>query len=148
MKRAVIFVLVIMLCLSFAGCNDELSKEDIISLVNNNKDTILQDVSEGDFSNCEKIPKIKEITKHDNYVEFYCGGKGMGGETSYCGFYYFANDDLQAVLNVLAQLIGGADTDVEVTAEGNGYIWRAAEGDNSLYVEKIDNNLYYYYQSY
>ena len=148
MKRAVIFVLVIMLCLSFAGCNDELSKEDIISLVNNNKDTILQDVSEGDFSNCEKIPKIKEITKHDNYVEFYCGGKGMGGETSYCGFYYFANDDLQAVLNVLAQLIGGADTDVEFTTEDNGYIWRAVEGDNSLYVEKIDNNLYYYYQSY
>lgn len=148
MKRAVIFVLVIMLCLSFAGCNDELSKEDIISLVNNNKDTILQDVSEGDFSNCEKIPKIKEITKHDNYVEFYCGGKGMGGETSYCGFYYFANDDLQTVLNELAQLIGGADTDVEFTAEGNGYIWRAAEGDNSLYVEKIDNNLYFYYQSY
>ena len=148
MKRAVIFVLVIMLCLSFAGCNDELSKEDVISLVNDNKDTILQDVSEGDFSNCEKIPKIKEITKHDNYVEFYCGGKGMGGETSYCGFYYFANDDLQAVLNVLAQLIGGADTDIEFTAEGSGYIWRAAEGDNSLYVEKIDNNLYYYYQSY
>ena len=148
MKRAVIFVLVIMLCLSFAGCNDELSKEDIISLVNNNKDTILQDVSEGDFSNCEKIPKIKEITKHDNFVEFYCGGKGMGGETSYCGFYYFANDDLQAVLNVLAQLIGGADTDVEFTTEDNGYIWRAVEGDNSLYVEKIDNNLYYYYQSY
>ena len=148
MKRVVIFVLVIMLCLSFAGCNDELSKEDIISLVNNNKDTILQDVSEGDFSNCEKIPKIKEITKHDNYVEFYCGGKGMGGETSYCGFYYFANDDLQAVLNVLAQLIGGADTDVEFTTEDNGYIWRAVEGDNSLYVEKIDNNLYYYYQSY
>ena len=148
MKRAVIFVLVIMLCLSFAGCNDELSKEDIISLVNDNKDTILQDVSEGDFSNCEKIPKIKEITKHDNYVEFYCGGKGMGGETSYCGFYYFANDDLQTVLNELAQLIGGADTDVEFTAEGNGYIWRAAEGDNSLYVEKIDNKLYFYYQSY
>ena len=148
MKRAVIFVLVIMLCLSFAGCNDELSKEDIISLVNDNKDTILQDVSEGNFSDCEKIPKIKEITKHDNYVEFYCGGKGMGGETSYCGFYYFANDDLQAVLNVLAQLIGGADTDIEFTADGNGYIWRAAEGDNSLYVEKIDNNLYYYYQSY
>ena len=110
MKRAVIFVLVIMLCLSFAGCNDELSKEDVISLVNDNKDTILQDVSEGNFSDCEKISEIKEITKHDNYVEFYCGGKGMGGETSYCGFYYFANDDLQTVLNELAQLIGGADT--------------------------------------
>ena len=48
----------------------------------------------------------------------------------------------------LAQLIGGADTDIEFTADGNGYIWRAAEGDNSLYIEKIDNNLYYYYQSY
>ena len=148
MKRAVIFVLVIMLCLSFAGCNDELSKEDVISLVNDNKDTILQDVSEGNLSDCEKISEIKEITKHDNYVEFYCGGKGMGGETSYCGFYYFANDDLQTVLNELAQLIGRADTDIEFTAEGSGYIWRAAEGDNSLYIEKIDNNLYYYYQSY
>ena len=148
MKRAVIFVLVIMLCLSFAGCNDELSKEDVFSLVNDNKDTILQDVSEGDFSDCKKIAEIKEITKYDNFVEFYCGGKGMGGETSYCGFYYFANDDLQAVLDELAQLIGGADTDVEFTVDCNGYIWRAAEGDNSLYVEKIDNNLYYYYQSY
>ena len=39
-------------------------------------------------------------------------------------------------------------TDIEFTADGNGYIWRAAEGDNSLYIEKIDNNLYYYYQSY
>lgn len=82
--------------------------------------------------------ELREVIGDDYFIQRF----------SYCGFYYFANDDLQAVLNVLAQLIGGADTDIEFTADGNGYIWRAAEGDNSLYIEKIDNNLYYYYQSY
>ena len=55
MKRLIVLITAMILCFSLAGCNDELSKEDIISLVNDNKDTILQDVSEGDFSDCEKV---------------------------------------------------------------------------------------------
>ncbi len=144
MKKAITCFCVLLLAVSaiLSGCNgnDEMSKDEIISLVLTNKESLLNDISKENYENCKRIPEIKEVNVHDHYIEFYCGGSGMGGETTYSGFCYFDAHVQQNIFDMLEQR--------SYVREGDGYIWRQADGDNIIYIEQITEAFYYYYLEY
>lgn len=139
MKKTITCFCVLILAVSaiLSGCNDKISKDEIISLVLTNKESLLNDISDENFENCKRIPEIKEVNVFDGYIEFYCGGSGAGGETDYSGFYYFGTLDLQEIFDTLGQH--------DFVREGDGYIWRQADGDNIVYIEQITEAFYYYH---
>lgn len=122
----------------YCELNDNLSKKEIFNLVNKNYAIILEDIKENDFSDSEKIKGIKDISCSESYIDFYCGGRGMGSETSYFGFYYSEKNAIDVKENfdypkgeVLKQ-------------DGKGYSWDEVDGDNRFYVEKIMDGFFYY----
>ena len=131
---------------------DRFTKDEVFSLVHEHENTILDDihkmlVAEDGFpdhvpaehlQNSRKIIEIKDISIASNYLKFYCGGAGMGGQTSYSGFYYFVSAD------AFNEYIGRCG----YTHEGNGYIRRELDGDNESYLEPITDNFYYYEEKY
>jgi len=70
----------------------------------------------------------------DSSINFYCGGRGLGSETSYYGFFYSADDDMTAIWCSGSPL----------TRKGKGWEYQQPDGDNSYYTEKIADHFYYY----
>lgn len=122
-----------------AGLSDNLSKRQIFNLVEKHSEVILADITENNFDDTLSIKGIKDIKFKDEAIDFYCGGSGMGSETSYYGFYYSENDEPIG-------MFGGTNISgsFELTPEGNGYIYREENSDNSFYTEKIISGFYYY----
>ena len=133
--------------LILTGCSDRATKAEIFALVEENRSTIIENIQTCQLDNGKKISIVKETTPHDGYIDFYCGGSGMGGQTSYCGFYYFENDELENVQACLGKLIAG-DHGVTFVPHGDGYVWEENDGDNMLYFEKIADHFYYYEQKF
>lgn len=139
MKKAITCFCILLLAVSaiLSGCSDKISKDEIISLVLTNKELLLNDISNEDFGNCKKLSEIKEVNVYDDHIEFYCGGSGAGGETTYSGFYYFGSLNQQEIFDALGQH--------DFVREGKGYIFRQTDGDNVIYIEPITEAFYYYY---
>ena len=119
--------------------NKSLSKNEIFDLVNKNYLIILNDIAIQDFQETSKLEGILDIYTQNGVLDFYCGGKGFGDSTSYCGFYYSEND---LPIGVWC----GAKTHEtdELITDGNGYTYREPEGDNRYYTERIREKFYYY----
>lgn len=117
-----------------------LSKKEIFEIVNENHFEITQAIETDDFENVEKIKGIEEILPEENYIDFYCGGKGIGSETSYYGFYYSKNNAIDDTKGI------NYPKDAELIPVGKGFSWNETGGDNRFYVEKIIDN-YFYYES-
>ena len=73
----------------------------------------------------------------ENYIDFSCGGAGVGSGTQYYGFFYSAEDNLTA-------WNGGACPADALYAWGSGYKYTQTDGDNAYYVEKIAEHFFYY----
>ena len=117
-----------------------LSKKEIFEIVNENHFEITQAIETDDFENVEKIKGIEEISPEENYIDFYCGGKGIGSETSYYGFYYSKNNVIDDTKGI------NCPKDAVLIPDGKGFSWNETGGDNRFYVEKIIDN-YFYYES-
>lgn len=111
------------------------------------------DGCDGELKDHLRIPLskgIKKITFSDNKIHFDCGGYGMGSETGYTGFYYLLPDKgdsihiSQGVANM--SVLGYGDT--RFTPEGNGWRYQETNGDNTVYIENIAGNFYYYFEEY
>lgn len=144
MKRLLLILFSAVFVLSCSSCgifNDKADKEDIIELVVENRETLIECIESGDYSELDrfKYRKILEIDVNETSVDFYCGGSGFGPSTSYCGFFYSAEGSMRDVW--CAPLFSA------LTPEGDGYIWREHGGDNSYYVQPICDN-FFYYESY
>lgn len=118
------------------------TKQEIFDLVNENSIAILEDIKNYDFDNTEKLKGIKAISPHEGFIDFYCGGAGIGSATSYYGFYYSENNAIDAMQNIEYPMGG------ELNPDGNGYLWKERDGDNKFYVEKIMDKFYYYESHY
>jgi hypothetical protein len=106
------------------------SKTKIIAYVKNNQEQLLK-VAE---SNEEfKSSMVEDVNRHYDVVDFECGGKGMGSETYYCGFYY-SKDDKPSTVWFAGDIIIFND----------GWSSTAESGDNTYYTEKITDNWYFY----
>ena len=71
-------------------------------------------------------------------IDFSVGGLGLAPSSTYWGFYY-TPDDVP---------IGIDGSDVLLSPDGNGWIWKEPNGDNFQYIEKICNNWYGYKASF
>ena len=71
----------------------------------------------------------------DGYIEFYCGGVGIGSNTGYYGFYYSTNNEVNGLWFI---------DEKELIFNGIGYLYKEKDGDNTYYTEKITDNFYYY----
>ncbi|MBQ8323577.1 MAG: hypothetical protein IJY89_04580 [Clostridia bacterium] len=133
MKKA--FCLLFALCLCLTSCGMP-GKEEIRELVLENRELLESCAEKGDFAEAAFL--VGSISESEKYVDFSCGGKGMGGETAYCGFFYIPSDD---PLDFFGKL----------TPSGEGYLWvewEHGEGDNTVYLEKIFDCFYYYELTY
>jgi hypothetical protein len=145
-KKITIFFIIFSITVALSACkpfSDNLSKDQIFTLVNQNQELLNNAVSDiyssglSDDDIIKSVKKLKgldEITVKDDIINFDCGGSGFGSSTSYYGFYYTKNENLTAIW-----CCGGA-----VVPDGKGWSWKESNGDNSYYTEKISDNFYYY----
>lgn len=137
-KRMLIILLAVVLAVVLfifslpSFLNDNLSKKQIFKLVNDNYDVLTECVQSGDYDQALKIKGIKSTYAFDDAIEFSCGGKGMGSQTSYYGFYYSTDDKLS-----------GLDFHSGVSGY-DSFSYKEENGDNSYYTEKICDHFYYY----
>ena len=117
-------------------------KNEIIELVNENQIEITNAIENNNFENIEKIKGIEDITVEENYIDFYCGGKGIGSATSYYGFYFSKDNAIDVKENI--EYPRGAT----LQKDGKGYSWDEPDGDNRFYVEKIIDGFFYYESHY
>lgn len=85
--------------------------------------------------------EVPFINADEKLVEFSCGGAGIGSATSYVGFYYSPNDDMN-------ELWCAPPFFSSLTPSGNGFEWHEQNGDNSYYTEHICEHFYYYEASF
>lgn len=94
---------------------------------------------------------------NDERMEFYCGGYGMGSETGSEGFLYslsatIAEKDEQTGEIDLSFLgyynIGADDRMMKFFPDGDGWRWNEVDGDNTVYIEHIVGDFYYYFEEY
>lgn len=139
MQKILKTIIVIFLILFCSGCllRDNLEKENIFEVVQENKKVILQDIKNNNYKQTLKINGIKEINPktEDGYIEFYCGGVGIGSNTGYYGFYYSTSNEVNGLWFI---------DEKELIFNGIGYLYKEKDGDNTYYTEKITDNFYYY----
>ena len=117
-------------------------KNEIFELVEKNQIEITDAIEKNNFENIEKIKGIENITVEENYIDFDCGGKGIGSETSYYGFYYSEDNEIDVKANI--EYPKGET----LKPDGKGYSWDELDGDNRFYVEKIIDGFFYYESHY
>ena len=106
-------------------------------MLNKNKENIIEAVQNNDFEQIKKISGIQNVYVGDDYIDFSCGGSGMGSSTHYYGFFYSIDDNLTAWNS-------GAYSEEELVKNGNGFLWKEKYGDNTYYVERIGEHFFYY----
>ncbi len=111
--------------------DNSLSKKEIFVLVNENYSVILDDVSEKEFSDTEKIEGIQEIYDKTQIVDFYCGGTGIGSATNYYVFYYSSDNNPKAIFagTIISEI-------PNFQIEKNGFFIKNSNDDNYYYTEK------------
>lgn len=139
MKKIVGVVCLFLMIGTLISCSSGLTeKEDIINLFSKNETLFIEAVQTKNFERVENIRGIQSVTvsEYPDYIDFSCGGYGMGSQTGYYGFFYSPDDNVTAV-----DVAGPRD---ELVEDGNGYRWEEKNGDNIYYVEQIGDHFFYY----
>lgn len=164
--------------LILATKDDCMGKEEIIKYVTQNHEKIEAAVSDfinenpyadGDIAELIDIPKcdgIKTIYFHkkedffpinDERIQFECGGYGLGSATGYAGFYYSLSGTTietnvktgAANMSFLGYYTRGAGgNNYKFIPNGEGWRWKEVDGDNTVYIEHIVGDFYYYLEEY
>ena len=71
-------------------------------------------------------------------VEFLTKGSGLGPVTTYEGFYYSEND----------VPVGFQGVELDFIQDGDGWIWREANGDNCDQTERISEHWFWFKMSF
>ena len=138
------FFAIIMILFLMMTSSDNLSKQQIFTLVQGNHEYLQECVDAKDYERAETISGIKSVRSSSwpedgFYVEFFCGGAGIVPASSYYGFYYSPGDIPLAV---------DATQTKNLRPDGNGFGWQEkwerSDGDNSYYTERIMECWYYY----
>ena len=143
MRKRTLFILGAILILLLAACSRNLTdKSRIISLFRKNESTFLSAVETGDFSAVSRLRGIREITTRgdEGEIEFFCGGRGLIPASSYYGILYVSGGE--------EVFLRAAEASPEWSAEGAGWRYRQAEGDNDFYYEPLGQGFYYYEEHY
>lgn len=119
--------------------SNNLSKGEIVKLVEEYSDVILADIKENNFEDTLAIKGVTDVRMH-NVIDIQCGGKGFGSATSYYGFYYSESDEPIVIFNGYISNVNGN----ELIFENKGYFYSEMNSDNSYYTERISDGFYYY----
>lgn len=154
MKKAGVAAACLLLALFLTGCgdlwgilvfrwmathdDDRADKNEIFAYVQENEARLLVCIEQNDFSSLSGSSVIRSVDTRSGYLDFFCGGAGMGPDTAYRGFFYSEEDDLRAVW--CAPHLEEKD----LTPRGEGFYWKESGGDNTYYVEHICGHFYYY----
>ena len=141
MKRIFVFVLVIILVFTLAGCR-KTPKEDVFSLVEKKYDTILKACEEKDTDALLSIKGITKVNIVDGYVLVFCKGTGISVSSQDYGFYY-SKENSPVAIDCNLDIVCEADG---LTPEGNGF--QCIVNENTFYTEHIEGNIYFYSNAY
>ena len=141
MKRIFVFVLVIILVFTLAGCR-KTPKEDVFSLVEKKYDTILKACEEKDTDALLSIKGITKVNIVDGYVLVFCKGTGISVSSQDYGFYY-SKENSPVAIDCNLDIVCEADG---LTPEGNGF--QCIVNENTFYTERIEGNIYFYSNAY
>ena len=133
----VVFVVAMAGVCAFYLKDNSLTKEQIFALVENEQ-VRLTEIACSDAPQETKRPLgVRKITVVDGTVDFYCGGSGMGSESSYYGFYYAPDGEPDAVFCGTRFAAAG-----DLRPDGEGCAVQAEE--NTYYTQAIGGGFYYY----
>ena len=145
MKRAAVWILLACVLVSCTGCGDVWLKrrERVFGIVQENCDVLLADVAKADFTASAAIDGIEDVYPEWtfgelDFVEYSCGGAGLGSSTAYYGFYYSREDDLDRIWCAGTPLV----------PSGDGFLYEQPDGDNRYYTERIVDHFFYYEAAY
>ena len=149
-KRLLTIVFIICSFVILSGCmgNDEKSFDSINKSFLQDFSVIDAAVKNEQYDDATSLRWIKSVDVSDGYVDFYCGGSGMGSQTNYTGFFFTPDDDPLAMWpkNDSAHYVMTAADFIETE---NGWEYRErdhnAGGDNVFIVRKLAPCYYYYY---
>ena len=158
MKKLLCILLVLCMLFSLSSCaekiigsavflflvvtgDDSADKDEVFEFVCEKEEELLKAIEDAEFSAFENKGFIKSIDVNETYVDFSCGGAGIGSGTSYVGFYYSPNDDMTVVW------CAPFSTN-SLIPSGNGFKWQEQNGDNQYYTEHICGHFYYYEASF
>lgn len=81
------------------------------------------------------IDKLKSVRIEGAIINLYFGGRGIIPSGACSGVYYFPNDNIADAESIYNHVF---------ERSGDGWIYRPETGDDSFYVERICENLWYY----
>lgn len=119
-------------------CGELTDQKTITGICLNNKEIFQTAVDTGDYSEVEKLEGIRDVTEHDDYIEFYCGGTGMGSNTNYYGILYSELD-----VSLIAPTNG-----YTVTREGGVVRIEEDRGDNLFIYTSLGDGFWFYEEHY
>ena len=145
-KRLLACVLAICSVLTLSGClgNDEKSFDSVYKHFLRDGEVIASAVENGRPEDALSLRWIESADESDGYVDFSCGGSGIGSQTNYTGFFYTPGDDPLAMWRKSgsAAISGFQETE-------DGWEYRESEhgvgGDNVFLVRKLAPCYYYYH---
>ena len=151
--RMIGFVLVICSLLMLSGCmgNDEIAFDSVNKHFLQDHDVIDAAVKQEQYDDAESLNWIKSVDVYGGYVDFYCGGRGMGSQTAYSGFFFTSDDDPLAMWRNNKR--GRHDmTAADFVETADGWEYRESDhrygGDNVFIIRKLVPCYYYYYLHY
>ena len=148
-KRFLTIALMICCMAMLSACmgNDEKSFDSLNKSFLRDFSVIEAAVMNEQYDDATSLGWIKSVDVSDGYVDFYCGGSGMGSQTNYTGFFFTPDDDPLALWREYDSKI---DADFVETEDGWEYreFDHDAKGDNVFIVRKLAPCYYYYYLHY
>ena len=149
-KRLLSVVLIICSIVMLSGCmdNDEMSFDSLNKSFLQDYSVIDTAVKNERYAAATTLSWIERATERDGYIDFECGGSGMGSQTNYTGFFFTSDDDPLAMWreNDPSTHVMTASDFVETR---DGWEYRESDhnsgGDNVYLVRKLAPCYYYYY---
>ncbi len=161
-------VMIIIITIFFMGMiskllfpDDRMDKDELFTYVKENYELIEVAVEEinqlydvqiygTDIKDILGIPfpdGVKKINMNESTVDFHCGGYGVGSGTGYTGFYYVLSENKPYIENNVANF-SVLGYNGRFVPQESGWWWHEINGDNSVYIENIIGDFYYYREDY
>ncbi len=139
----IIFIVLLIVLMVFivnkcSTMTDSGIKKNIIGIVEDNKESLIEAVSTGNYEIIYDIKGIENITINDDSIVFYCTGKGIAPSSQEYGFYYSKTNLPIAIFD--GRPVHYFENGVAI-GEGCEYVDNSY---NSFYTEKIIEYFYYY----
>lgn len=129
-------LILLMFRISFIISENKIHRE-IVSFVEENIEDLKKISTNKNLTNYEKEYKLDkfEIIKDKNFndiLNFNYSSKGFSFSSSYYGFFYIPNNNINLYF------------DKEFIQKDNKFNYKEEESDNTIYLEKIKDEFYYY----